>query len=970
MKQSSHSLFTALATAVALFATHAEEAVSTHLVETQLINPRAYPDDARRFVKPPSWELFGDQTHFTTLRGFQIRDGKLVNYAEDFERYTKTYDLGDVIWPNCKFLAATNIPDMVAEMKRRKLFLYQIWGYVPGSGSKGNWPQFRLSPGTSSLFDSQLGTHWLGMDMGEQDGRYVLGYASSMSGISSNRFAQYLNFHRYMEKIADDLGNRMAGLSAITFGPYFAKEGIFTILGAETAQGHPNAQIFYAFNRGAGKEYGLPWFGNSSVYNRWGYKSYGSEGKDHAPVKGTSLALMKRLLYSHLLYNCMIAGYEGGWFEGGWDEKGKLSPIGRLQQSAQKWVRANGQPGVMQTPIGVMMDFDAGWIFPSYNSVLYRVWGNLPYGPGDYLANNVFGLIYPGYQDSSFFHDETGFSTATPYGDSADVLLSDAPGWILARYPMLVVASELSGGVEVRNNLQAYIEQGGKLFITAGSLKNLPGGLAGITVGAGPASSFGIGQKVSFADGSQKEDINESRPFELLPLQFPKESHILAQADSAPAAVTIKSVKGEVTVFCSPFGLGSQSTLTTPVTRPTDQPLSNPYPMLDHVKALLDPALRSQVLFEAGDGLAVITCRRGTGDYTLGILNNSLSPLPFKIASHVGEIRSTEEIALDQSEKSAVGYLPEGFEKAAIGQSDSNTIAGGDIRIFRVRVMEAGVAELPHLAPSPAPKGCFLPLRGQTDIKEQLLARPTFFQHFDGVLVDWRYVLSRDKAELRQEAAWLTRQKVRLLVDLSSGLNRFPDLRLENNFAPEYQRSLNTIHDLIKKMEILGATDLLISLHNPSGDRSQGKDFDEYASVLGKICADARVQGITLHLRNSAGKLGTLDQLLSLVERIGAPNLKIAPHLGELLSGSSPSPQLAGRLKDRVGFWLASTPRMDVAGRVWTTDAPLAGSGYEEKCAAWLSVAPVAPVIPYAVHPTQDDEYRDALAIETITRSK
>ncbi len=69
--------------------------------------------------------------------------------------------------------------------------------------------------------------------------------------------------------------------------------------------------------------------------------------------------------------------------------------------------------------------------------------------------------------------------TATPYGDSVDFLLSDAPGWLLDRYPLLVVAGELSGGAEIRDKLQAYVAQGGKLFITAGSLRNLPGGLGG-----------------------------------------------------------------------------------------------------------------------------------------------------------------------------------------------------------------------------------------------------------------------------------------------------------------------------------------------------------------------------------------------------------------------------------------------------------------------------------------------------------
>ena len=95
----------------------------------------------------------------------------------------------------------------------------------------------------------------------------------------------------------------------------------------------------------------------------------------------------------------MVVGFENGWFDGD-----QLSPIGRIQQSAQKWVRETGSPGVMQTQIGLMTDFYAGWFFPSYDKILYRVWGNLPYAPGDYLANNVLGMLYPGYQDSCLLY--------------------------------------------------------------------------------------------------------------------------------------------------------------------------------------------------------------------------------------------------------------------------------------------------------------------------------------------------------------------------------------------------------------------------------------------------------------------------------------------------------------------------------------------------------------------------------------
>ena len=312
---------------------------------------------------------------------------------------------------------------------------------MPGSGPGGYWQQFTPPPGALATLESKLGERWLGTDIGEQDGRYIGGYADQMTPASASRFEQYLNFQRHFERMGDDLGNKHSALVSLNFGHYFLKEGTYTLIGAETAQALPNNQVYYAFIRGAGKQYGVPWFGNASIFNRWGYKTYGSSGgsggETHGPTKGTSLSLMKRLLYSHILYNCVAVGFENGWFEGD-----KLSPIGRIQQSAQRWVKENGQPGVMHTPVALLLDFYSGWSFPRhlYSGDIYRVWGNRPYEAGDYFTDAVLDLLYPGYQNSSYFHDESGFIAPTPFGDIADCVLSDAPLWVLERYPVVIVA--------------------------------------------------------------------------------------------------------------------------------------------------------------------------------------------------------------------------------------------------------------------------------------------------------------------------------------------------------------------------------------------------------------------------------------------------------------------------------------------------------------------------------------------------
>jgi hypothetical protein len=47
-----------------------------------------------------------------------------------------------VIWPSYETLFAKNLGDLADEIKRRDLYLFDIWGYVPGSGPGGYWQQF------------------------------------------------------------------------------------------------------------------------------------------------------------------------------------------------------------------------------------------------------------------------------------------------------------------------------------------------------------------------------------------------------------------------------------------------------------------------------------------------------------------------------------------------------------------------------------------------------------------------------------------------------------------------------------------------------------------------------------------------------------------------------------------------------------------------------------------------------------
>ena len=135
----------------------------------------------------------------------------------------------------------------------------------------------------------------------------------------------------------------------------------------------------------------------------------------------------------------------------------------------------------MQTPIGLMTDFYGGWCFPSYDNILYRVWGNLPMARGTISPTTSLAWCTRDTRTHPSFHDERGFAAPRhPTEIRIDFLLSDAPGWLLGSLSIIGRWREnFPAEAEIRDKLQAYVAQGGKLFITAGSLRNLPGGLGG-----------------------------------------------------------------------------------------------------------------------------------------------------------------------------------------------------------------------------------------------------------------------------------------------------------------------------------------------------------------------------------------------------------------------------------------------------------------------------------------------------------
>ena len=924
--------------------------------------PSKHPDYARHAVKSPDASFFGNKVQFISLRDLT------GDYKKKLDQWLIKDKLGDILWVSYPLIYQDNLKEIVAEIKKRNLYLFDLWGYVPGSGPGGYWKQFTIPEGVLELFEEELGDRWLGMDNGEQDGRYVGSFAPRMYPLGIDRKQQYFNFQRHFQEMGNQLGNKMATLVSLNFGHYFLKEGIYTLIGAETAQGLPNSQIYYSFIRGAGKQYGVNWFGNASVWNRWGFKTYDSNAtsieEDYnsgGPLKGTSLGLLKRLIYTHLMYDCVAVGFEGSMRV---DEK-ELSPIGQIQQSAVKWLDKYGDPGHMYTPVALMTDFFAGWSFPRhlYSKHAYKVWGNLPFELSDYLTDAILDILYPGYQNASYYRDERGFIAPTPYGDIADCLMSDAPLWIMQQYPVLVIANELRKNQEINDKLNAYVAEGGHLVITAGSLKNMPDGIAGIHASE---KQVVCSEPVHY----HGKCYQERAPYTLAELVYPAETKILQKSGERPAAIELNYGKGKVTVMASLYAVTEQTQCPLPVKVEEEKPLDKPYPILHHTKALMQNIFSSVQLFETNPELSLVTCCRDRDEYTVLVSNESWEPKKIVLKAKTGKIVSMRELPTDCTEMKAVGYTPKVMLNIPLGKNRSNQIAGGNVRIFRVRLSnDAQIEVMPVCQPTPNKTGRSLVLRNILNIKEEILSRPTFFEHYDRAVIDWRYLHQREKAILEEESGWLKRQQLKLTVDLTSGLNLYPDLRIVNNDATFYEKSMNTMKTIIDKMACLGADELLISTQRKIENNYTMEQFDSSLRESFQVLADyATKKNIRLILRQSVGRTpDTLEGLQLLVQDVNRPNFTLAPALSLMVDHQQDLEADLKRLKQmNIRDFLISIPQKDIHGQLWNSNAPIHTTTCPEVVKKILKQFPDAHYIMDGLYASPDEEYLDCKFIDTF----
>jgi hypothetical protein len=233
----------------------------------------------------------------------------------------------------------------------------------------------------------------------------------------------------------------------------------------------------------------------------------------------------------------------------------------------------------------------------------------------------------------------------------------------------------------------------------------------------------------------------------------------------------------------------------------------------------------------------------GPDTYVVGIYNSQLTRQPFLIESKIGGIMAKEEIPLDTLAQK-YPFLPEGYpgDGKSSGPAD---IAAGDVRFFKVIVKpsSAPVKVVAHPVFKAPSKNRFVRMSTLPDLERNLLRWPTFFQHLNGVMLDWTQFRDIDPDALRYDGSrWLNRQRLGVVVDFRTA-QRDGLLRLDPSATQQAKTWLKSITD---KMDILdGARRLLFS----AGTAAE-------AQALAAISKDPAFTRYTFHNLPSNGTAG------------------------------------------------------------------------------------------------------------------
>ncbi len=259
---------------------------------------------------------------------------------------------------------------------------------------------------------------------------------------------------------------------------HYAGEFGFEQIGSEIGENINSYQWHVALTRGAARQYARPWFIDFSAWHGPSITDYSAGkiwGENSGPDHGHSLSLFERTLFmSYMAGASQITAEAGGAisFLPVLDEQGRyrLSPYGEVCKRLREFTLAHSDVGVPLAPIGIVLDFYHG-AYPGFEK--RQAFGYFDYTAGDQMTWDLINLIWPGGWEV-MGKNEVGTMVGTPFGDSFDILLQNAPQNVLNSYPCLVLSGDVKLSSAGAARYTAYVRQGGTLILNRAYLHDFP----------------------------------------------------------------------------------------------------------------------------------------------------------------------------------------------------------------------------------------------------------------------------------------------------------------------------------------------------------------------------------------------------------------------------------------------------------------------------------------------------------------
>ena len=165
---------------------------------------------------------------------------------------------------------------------------------------------------------------------------------------------------------------------------------------------------------------------------------------------------------------------EGGWLNffksqvPGDDGTLPLSRLGEVGAHFYQLTQRHPERGIAYTPMALLIDQSHG-IYPGFGK--RRAWDIFPYERGDQRILDIWDIFFPGSIDVQEKRNEKGYLVSSPMGDILDVLITTASEEVIASYPVLLLAGELTEDPQLASRLAKYIQRGGLLLLCENDAK-------------------------------------------------------------------------------------------------------------------------------------------------------------------------------------------------------------------------------------------------------------------------------------------------------------------------------------------------------------------------------------------------------------------------------------------------------------------------------------------------------------------